>query len=129
MPATLNTTEHAEQAALFAWAALMESRIPELALLYAVPNGGARHPAVAAKLKAEGVKRGVLDTCLPVARRGYHGAYCEMKVGRNRLTPEQEVWAHRLGCEGYYVTVCYSWEDAARTLTWYLGYDLKEHGL
>lgn len=122
-------SEHTEQCALFEWAAWNEPRIPELALLYAIPNGGARHPAVAAKLKAEGVKAGVLDTCLPIARRGYHSAWVEMKFGKNKLSAEQDRWARQLGAEGHYVGVCWSWVEAARVYLWYLGYEAKDFGL
>jgi len=63
--------EHNEQVAVFAWARWAEAQYPELALLFAVPNGGARNKVTAARLKAEGVKRGVLDIWFPVARGGW----------------------------------------------------------
>ena len=44
-------TEAQEQTALFQWAAMMQGRIPELALLHSVPNGGSRHPIEAVHLK------------------------------------------------------------------------------
>lgn len=122
-------SEHDEQRALFEWAALSEAHAPELALLYAIPNGGARHPAVAAKLKAEGVRAGVPDLFLPIARHNFHGLYIEMKHGRNKQTPPQKEWDKRLTREGYIVAVNRSWYDAAHTLMWYLGYDPKEFGL
>lgn len=121
--------EHREQAALFEWAAYNEARIPELALLYAVPNGGARHPMVAAKMKAEGVKAGVPDMFLPVARRGWHGLYMELKVDRNKPTARQLAWHTALKGEGYCVDVSYGWQEAASKLLAYLGYDFKEFGL
>lgn len=121
--------EHQEQAALFQWAALMENKLPELRLLFAVPNGGDRHPAVAAKLKAEGVKAGVWDILLPVARHGYIGLWIEMKAGANRLTSEQEAWEHAMISKGYACHVCYSWMAAARAIVTYLGGDPAEYGL
>ena len=36
--------------------------------MFRIPNGGSRHPAEAARLKAQGVKAGVPDLCIPVAR-------------------------------------------------------------
>ena len=66
-------TEAEEQIALFEWAALQSGRFPELALLYHVPNGGSRNKIEAARLRAQGVKSGVPDLCLPVARGGNHG--------------------------------------------------------
>ena len=42
--------EAAEQEALFRWAAWMEPRVPELGLLFHVPNGGSRDRREAARL-------------------------------------------------------------------------------
>ncbi len=61
-------TEHEEQVALFQWAE--RSGIPELELMTAIPNGGYRHPATAAHLKAEGVQAGYPDILIDVARAG-----------------------------------------------------------
>lgn len=113
-------SEHDEQAALFQWAHYQQSITPELAMLYAIPNGGHRHKAVAAKMKAEGVKSGVLDVCLPVARQGYHGLYIEMKYGRNKPTPEQQEWARRLTEQGYKTVFCWSFYEAKNELEEYL---------
>ena len=66
-------TEAQEQMTLFSWAAMQSGKYPELNLLYHVPNGGSRHKAEAGRLRAEGVKAGVPDLCLPVARGQYHG--------------------------------------------------------
>lgn len=68
-------TEAEEQIALFEWARLQTGRFPELALLYHVPNGGSRNKIEAARLRAQGVKSGVPDLCLPVARGASHGLY------------------------------------------------------
>lgn len=122
-------SEHTEQAALFTWAAVCVPRAPELALLFAIPNGGVRHKAVAAKMKAEGVKPGIPDTFLPVARRDYHGIFIEMKFGSNRATPQQREWDKFLTRQGYIVATCWSWIEAARTLVWYLGYQAEDFGL
>lgn len=114
-------SEHAAQVAVFAWAAANTDRLPELALLYAIPNGGARHRAVAAKLKAEGVKAGVPDMALPVARGPYIGAFLEMKHGRNKPTSAQLEWLDALGNQGHFCAVCYTAREAERLLEWYLG--------
>jgi len=121
--------EHREQAALFEWAALHESRAPELALLFAIPNGGARHPAVAAKLKAEGVKAGVPDVFLPVPRDEWHGLVIEMKAEGGTTSSEQDQWLYALGEQGYLTTTCWGWVAAAKRVTSYLGYRLEDLGL
>jgi hypothetical protein len=114
-------SEHDEQVALFRWARMREDLYPELEMLYAVPNGGHRHKAVAAKLKAEGVKAGVLDVNLDIARGPYHGLRGEMKYGKNTTTPMQDNWIYRYEKWGYKTGVWYSWLEAARAICDYLG--------
>jgi len=112
--------EHQEQVALFRWVRFRVQRWPELELLHAIPNGGDRHPAVAAKLKAEGVKAGVPDICLPVARGRHHGLYIELKAGKNGASPVQRQWIAALRAHGYRAEVCRGWEAAARLIVEHL---------
>jgi hypothetical protein len=113
--------EHIAQRQVVAWAQAQSGLLPELQLLYAIPNGGHRMKAVAGKLKAEGVKAGVPDLCLPVARGGYHGLYIEMKAGANRATKPQKTWITALSRQGYRALVCHGFEDARGTIIDYLG--------
>ena len=73
----------------------------EYGLIFAIPNGGQRHPAVAAKLKAEGVRAGVPDLMLPVARQGYCGLFIELKCNDNKPSEAQLDWIRNLRAEGY----------------------------
>lgn len=98
----------------------LEPRYPEVALLYAIPNGGHRHISVAAKLKAEGVKRGVPDLCLPLARGGHFGLYLEMKAQDGRVRPEQKQWLTALRENGYLTRVAFSDDEAMAELSDYL---------
>ena len=100
-------SEHQEQVALFEWAELQKCTMPELGLLFAIPNGGQRDAKTGAKMKREGVKRGVPDICLPVARGGFNGMFLEMKFGKNRLTKTQDEWITNLFDAGYFVAVAY----------------------
>lgn len=112
--------EHDEQVALFQWIAL-ERNIPELGLLFAIPNGGKRHIFTAKKLKAEGVKPGVPDLFLPVARGGYHGLFLEMKREKGgRLSQHQKEWGEALTAQGYVVVSCPGWDAARHVLLLYL---------
>jgi hypothetical protein len=113
--------ESEEQAALFQWARIMENKVPELRLLYHIPNGGLRNKPIAVRLTAEGVRRGVPDMCLPVARGAYHGLYIELKRRKgSKITPEQQDWIERLRKEGYAAVICYGWEKAREVLEDYL---------
>jgi hypothetical protein len=114
-------SEHAEQVALIQWAAWLEPRYPALRLLHAIPNGGKRDAVTASRMKAEGVRAGVPDLCLPVARKGYHGLYLELKVGRNTISDLQEQWIDALREQGYFVDVAWGWQAAAQVIADYLG--------
>lgn len=107
-------TEHEEQVALMRWASLSIPRYPGLRWLHAIPNAGAgAQRGQAGKMKAEGVKRGVPDLCLPVPARGYHGAYVEMKRVRGSATsPEQLAWRAYLTDAGYAYCLARGFEQA-----------------
>lgn len=121
-------TEHEEQVALFQWVRVAAGSRPALNLLYAIPNGGHRHKAVAAKLAAEGVKPGVPDLCLPVARGEFHGLYIELKRAKGgTVSAGQKAWLGDLSAEGYCAMRCNGWDEARQALTTYLdGYDPRE---
>jgi len=83
MSVKIDHSEHDLQKAIFKWARIYEAKYPDLRWMYAVPNGGHRNKATAARLKAEGVKRGVADIHLPIQRGGFCGLWAECKVGKN----------------------------------------------
>lgn len=110
-------TEHAHQCAVMCWCALHLKEYPVLKLLFAIPNGGERNIVVAARLKAEGVKSGVPDLMLPVARHSLHGLFIEMKEPtKGRLSPKQGEWQRDLEDQDYGVAVCYGWIEARNCL-------------
>lgn len=114
-------TESVEQQRLFQWARMTAGARPELDLLYHIPNEGKRSVKTGARMKAEGLKKGVPDVCLPVARSGCHGLYIELKRERSgRATPEQVAWMDALMAEGYAVSLCHGWERAAEAIEAYL---------
>lgn len=131
-------TEHQEQAALFSWAAVAGAHVPELRLMFAIPNGAAlvgktvrprggkavRFSFEAMKLRAEGLKAGIPDVCLPVARSGYHGLYIEMKrLKGGTLAPEQKQWMADLTAQGYRSVRCNGWAAARTEILKYLEWD------
>ncbi len=113
--------ERAEQVAVIKWAdGNAQLKWPELALLHSVPNGGDRNFIVACKLKGEGLRRGVPDLHLPVARGGYHSLWIEMKAGAGKPKKHQEWWIARLRDEGHFVAVCWDRHAAINTIADYL---------
>lgn len=119
--------ESEEQAWLFEWAAYQVGKYPELELMHHVPNGGSRNKAEAAKLKAQGVKAGVPDIVLPVARGGYHGLYIELKrLQGGKVSMEQEKWMAKLKGQGYCAKELLGWKAAAEYILWYLNLERRE---
>lgn len=112
-------SEHDTQAAFFRWASFQ--RIPGLEQMHAIPNGGARHPAVAAKLKAEGVKPGVPDVYWPLPRGAFTGLAIEFKHADAGPSKEQRLRINELQLAGWCVCVCWDWQAAARTVLGYAG--------
>lgn len=125
--------------------------LPALALMHAIPNGGMRDPVTAGKLKAEGVKAGVLDTFLPVPKiyyapattmrpdgglypavaHMYMGLYIEFKDPKRRnhkeggLSPEQVAFMGNVREQGYCCRVAYTWQEAANLVMAYYLVDTR----
>ena len=118
---TWQPTEEQEQAAVFEWALLMRNQYPELDLLYHIPNGGLRSKPEAVRFKRIGVKAGVPDLFLPVARGGWHGLYVEMKrKNGGRLSDDQAGWIEALTAQMYRAVVCHGAEEACDEIFRYL---------
>lgn len=121
-------TEHAAQVALFMWASEPEqvAKYPELAWMFAIPNGGLRDKITAANLKAEGVKDGVSDVFLPVVRGSWSGLFIEMKrpngaQGRaGKSTPKQREFVDEMRSRGYGAMVATGFEEARDAIIGYL---------
>jgi hypothetical protein len=115
-----NQPEHDNQVALFEWAEKQSQTIPELGLMFAIPNGGKRHINVAKAMKQEGVKKGVPDIFLAFPHKGMAGFFIELKSKKGRVSPEQKNWIKKLNEAGYRVDVHYSWESAKDAILEYL---------
>lgn len=113
--------EGQEQTALFNW---LRVRYPAAAkLAYHVPNGGHRMKAVAARLKAQGVKAGVSDITLPMARGGYFGLYIEFKATPPHdaaVSPSQMAFLQAVEAQGYLALVCRGFEAAREVIEGYM---------
>lgn len=114
-------TEHQEQKVVVEWwsYACKSYGLPHYALM-AYPAGGLRHKSTAGKLKAEGVRRGVPDLLLPIARGPYIGCAIEMKSESGRVRDAQQSVIDWLRSEGWCVAVCYNSKQAVDLLERYL---------
>jgi hypothetical protein len=120
MTAVRQDREHEEQVVFMQWCQLQEKKFPELKLMFAIPNGGQRSVTTASKLKKEGVKAGIPDLHLPVARGEYNSLFIEMKVGKNRPTAHQMKMMELLTQAGNYCVVCYGAKEAIEATQSYL---------
>lgn len=131
--------EHDAQVQVFQWAELMSNKYPELKLLMAIPNGAFYGTgnnrgmwAIAKKMKAEGVRKGVPDIFLPIpvmdVANSYMkaGLWIEMKAGKNKPKEEQKWWLEQLDEYGYRVEVCYGFQEAVDVISSYLRINLDE---
>ncbi|WP_353737277.1 VRR-NUC domain-containing protein [Acidiphilium sp.] len=115
--------EDDEQRALFAWSRLQEAAQRDLAMLMAVPNGGARNARESARMKSQGVSRGFPDVFLFAARGKYHGLAIELKRSdgrRHDIADAQYAWIGGLRQRGYLATVAYGWSEARDIINEYL---------
>lgn len=127
-------SEHAHQMALMQWCAQNVNQHAILKRLFAVPNGGERSASVAASMRAEGVKPGVPDLCLPAPMYSFAGLYIEMKrpelaiALKGGLSKDQEDWIKYLLDARYAVVVCYGWQAAVEAIKDYLSGNIRQDG-
>lgn len=124
------------------------AHVDELRWLHAIPNGDKREMITAANLKAQGVKKGICDTLLPLPMLAvcqappigrailYCGLYVELKrpgttkAGKLKativdqsagaLSPEQAAFVAYAVRVGYAVYLAFDWEQAARAIQSYI---------
>lgn len=115
-------TEADEQTALFSWAAYNRRKYPELELLFHIPNEGKRTVINGARLKAQGMKPGVPDICLPVPNLKYTALYIELKRRNGgKVSDAQRGWIAALNRVGCRAVVCHGWDEAREEIESYLG--------
>lgn len=111
-------SEHEEQVALVEWFRLQHRR--HEGNLFAIPNGGQRHKATAAKLKAEGVLAGVSDLMLMVRTPLYSGLFIEMKRRNGKATEAQLEFIKRAIEQGFKAEVAKGFDQAKAIIEEYL---------
>lgn len=114
------TPEENLQIACFQWVDMMSAQHPILAWMVHVPNGGKRTKAEAGRLKAMGVKSGVLDVLLPRPYRGWPGLAIELKSAAGRLSRDQSAWLAAFKEDGCVTAVCRTLDEFIAAVTIYL---------
>lgn len=121
MKKKVSIDEHHLQSLIFAYTARL---LPDLRkYMFAIPNGGQRHIAVAVKLKHEGVTSGVYDIFISLPNIVKHGLYIECKVGDNKLTENQIKFSQLMEEVGYTCRECRSLDDFEDIVRDYFGLD------
>jgi hypothetical protein len=96
-------------------------------LLIHVPNGGSRKNAFEGwRLKQQGVRAGVSDLFLPVARGGFFGLWIEFKAAPPNdadPTEAQLEWLELMRGQGYRAELCLGIESALAVLDDYMSED------
>jgi len=114
------SSEDTIQAAFIEQCLLNSRAIPELLLFYHIPNEGKRTMAQAMRMKGLGVKAGVPDLHLPVARGPYFGFWIEFKTATGTVSKTQKWWHTALREQGHHVVVCRTVEEAVEATRRYL---------
>ena len=97
-------SEHVEQREFVSWFRKSYKGIR----IIAIPNGGQRNIATAARLKAEGVMRGVPDLYVPAWM-----LWIEMKkISGGRVSPDQKDWHNYLQSINQNVIITAGFENA-----------------
>lgn len=105
------------QVQCFTW---VRAQYPQLEKrIYHIPNGGQRNKLVAFNLKRQGTLAGVWDIYVSIPRKGFHGAYIELKVGKNKLTDKQVAF-QQANANDYHFAVCYTLDEFQQTIKEYL---------
>lgn len=114
-------SEHAIQSSFIKIIDLQIKVYPMLCLLFAIPNAAKRSMALAAMLKAEGLRSGVPDIMFPYKNNTFNGLALEFKAGKNKPTPEQLTWMNNLAHYGWKCVVVYDALEAWDIVKHYIG--------
>lgn len=94
---------------------------PVCDLIYHVPNGGHRSFKTSKDLKKQGVKKGVSDLVLPIARGGYFGLYLEIKAEKSwSISESQQEWLSMVEEQGYAAALAVGEEEIKDVLIRYM---------
>lgn len=111
-------TEHEEQREVVRW---VRQTWPGV-IIFAIPNGGARSPATAGRLKLEGVLAGVPDLFVPD-----WALFVEMKRQKGgTVSADQKIIIAKLRAVGYQVLICKGADEAKRQIVEFLNQENRE---
>lgn len=117
-------SEFGEQCALFCWCSLPETRAsyPDAVKLYST-HQNFTDAVKGARAKQVGIRAGVADIFLPVAKGRFHGLYIELKIDptnplnfakkkKGTVSQAQKDFGEQVTADGYLWKVCEGWLNA-----------------
>ena len=108
-------TEHQEQVIIVKYCTL--KKIP----IFHIPNGSYKSMTARIKSKQEGLKSGVPDLMIPIAKKGFHGLFIELKrIKNSKVSDSQKEWIDILNSQGYRAVICYGSGEAIKEIENYL---------
>lgn len=108
------------QQACIRWFRLQYPQLAREGMLFHIANEGIRLGGMGARVKREGVVKGVADLCLSVPMHGYGALYIEMKRPHCYQTPEQKAWQASVEKYGNKYVVCKSVDEFSVEINRYL---------
>lgn len=115
--------ETMEQEALVKWFKLAYPN----EIMFCIPNQLVRGERHAIAMARSGVVGGIPDLCIPVARKGCHGLFVELKRPqvfggpKGVVSAKQKAVIHYLISRDYAAIICWGWVDAMEQITEYMG--------
>jgi VRR-NUC domain len=83
------------------------------------PNEGKRTPSFGRLMKEMGMRAGVSDLFISMARHGYHGAWIELKTKNGVLSSLQKEFLDDMSAQNYFTIICRSIDECIKTIQWY----------
>lgn len=110
------STEYNEQCALWEWAKLSKTIYP---YFFHIPNEH-QDDKERARLSRTGLRKGVPDNFIALARGPYHGMFIELKSEKGALSDDQRKWIEVLRQSGYHAVIARGWVEAVKEIGKYL---------
>lgn len=86
-----------------------------------IPNEGKRSQRFGRQLKNMGMRPGVSDLFVALAKHDYHGAWIELKTPKGRVQESQEIFLSDMKAAGYYTSITRGFDETINLLQWYCG--------
>lgn len=115
---TIPLSESQIQHDCLAWFRLQYPKLERM--MFAVPNGGRRDAKTGARMRYEGVVRGVADLILLVPKKGFASLCIEMKTPKGTQSEHQRKWQKEAETYRNKYVVCHSLQEFMNEVNSYL---------